>query len=212
MTSRFRRGTDTPASLRVVKPIMAFIIGGLVVHVVVMLLDYFLMIKPVFLDLRANFAGSIFSTAMFPMITAYGLLMASIYLLWEKKKRASLLAREANIQREKVDAVLKSMQRITGLMAEHIALQNSQVLGWIELKNKKGQTVSDKIEKPSKQIAKALQALSETSFVVPFSQSPPPDIDEIVDILKVKLNHGDTTQRCRPLSERHLQRPQISPT
>ena len=66
-------------------------------------------------------------------------------------------------------------------------MQNSQVLSWIELRNKKGQAVSDKIEKPSQKIAKALQALSETSFVAPFSENPPTDINEIVNILEGKL-------------------------
>jgi len=187
MASHAERSTGTPGALKILKAIIAFLVGGIAVHFVVMLLDYFLMVKPLFLDLRTNFTDSVISTMMLPMIAAYGLLASTIYLLWEKKKRALLLAREANTQKEKVDAVLKSMQRITGLMAEHIAMQNSQVLGWIELRNKKGQTVSDKIEKPSKQIAKALQALSETSFIVPFSQRPPADISELVDILKGKL-------------------------
>lgn len=201
MTSRIRKSTGTPASLRFAKPIMAFSFGGIVVHLVVMLLDYFLMIKPQLLDLRANFADNVISLPMFPMITAYGLLSLSIYLLWEKKKKALLLAREANIQKEKVDAVLKSMQGITGLLAEHIALQNSEVLSWIELKNRKGQTVPAKIEKPSKKIADILQALSETSFVVPFTESPPANIGELVNILRGKLTQVDTDLRCRPPAE-----------
>jgi hypothetical protein len=60
MTSRFRRDIGTTANLRFAKPMMAFIIGGMAVHVTVMLLDYFLMIEPVFLDLRTNFVGSVF--------------------------------------------------------------------------------------------------------------------------------------------------------
>jgi len=190
MASHAERSTGTPGALKILRAIIAFLVGGIAVHFVVMLLDYFLMVKPLFLDLRTNFTDSVISTMMLPMIAAYGLLASSIYLLWEKKKRALLLAHEANTQKEKVDAVLKSMQRITGLMAEHIALQNSQVLDWIELKNKKGQTVSDKIEKPCQQIAMALQALSETSFIVPFSQRPPADTSELVDILKGKLAKG----------------------
>ena len=197
MASQVGRSTGTPGAFQISKAIIAFLVGGIAVHFVVMSLDYFLMAKPLFLDLRANFAGSVFSMLMFPMITAYGLLSLSTYFLWEKKKKAFLLAREANIQKEKVDAVLKSMQRLTGLLAEHIALQNSEVLNWIELRNKRGQTVSDKIEKPSKKIAEVLQALSETSFIVPFTESPPADIGELVDILKVKLNQVDPDLRWR---------------
>ncbi|MGA9535983.1 MAG: hypothetical protein WBR24_08745 [Desulfobacterales bacterium] len=107
MASRIRKRTGTLCSSQIAKSIITFFIGGIVVHLLVMFLDYFLMIKPMFLDLSANFAGSIFSVAMLPMITAYGLLSLSTYFLWEKKKKALLLARETSIQREKLDTVLK---------------------------------------------------------------------------------------------------------
>ena len=205
MVSQFERSTGISGALQILKVAIVFLVGGIIVHFVVMLLDYFLMIRPLLLDLRTNFTGSVISLPMFPMISAYGLLSLSIYLLWEKKKRALLLAREANIQKEKVDAVLKSMQGITGLLAEHIALQNSEVLSWIELMKRKGQTVSDKIEKPSKKIADVLQALSETSFIVPFTESPPANIGELVDILKGKLNQVDADLRCRqPAGHHHI--------
>jgi len=187
MAVKAEKIAGAPDVVPTARAITAFIIGGMVVHLVVMFLDYFLMIRPLFLDLRADLAGSIFSIPMFPMIAAYGLLSLSIYLLWEKKKNALLLAREEKIQREKVDAVLKSMQAITGLLAEHIAIQNSEVLSWIELRNKKGQTVSERIAKPSKKIAKVLQALSETAFVVPFTEHRPADINELLEIFHSKL-------------------------
>ena len=44
--------------------IIVFLVGGITVHFVVMLLDYFLMVKPLLLDPQANFADSIFSTAV----------------------------------------------------------------------------------------------------------------------------------------------------
>jgi hypothetical protein len=84
--------------LNLSKAFTAFIIGGVVVHIIVMFLDYYLMIKPLHIDLRANFAGSIFSAPMYPMMVAYGLFSLAIYFLWEKKKRALLLAREAEVQ------------------------------------------------------------------------------------------------------------------
>jgi hypothetical protein len=207
MTSQVGRSTGTPGALNIAKVFIAFIVGGIAVHFVVMFLDYLLMVKPLLLDPQANFVGSIFSMAMFPMIIAYGVLASTIYLVWKKKKKAFLLAREAKMQKEKVDAVLKSMQGITGLLAEHIAMQNSEVLSWIELRNRRGQKVSDKIEKPSKKIAEVLQALSETSFIVPFTESPPADIAELIDILKVKLNQVDTEihWRQQPADRHHIQ-------
>jgi hypothetical protein len=177
------------------KALVAFIFGGLVVHLMVMYIDHFLMLRPLVLDLRNDLPGVIFSAPMVPMITAYGLLSLLIYLLWEKKKRALLLARERTIQKEKVDAVLKSMQHMTGLLAEHIAMQNAQILSWIELRNETGKMVSEKVEVLSKNIARALQALSETSFVVPFAESRPENIDEIVGMLESRLSEGNPNPR-----------------
>ena len=147
---------------------MAFVFGGLCVHLLVMCIDYFLIITP-FPDLRVDFPAVVFSIAMIPMIVAYGLLSAAIYFLWQKQKRSMLLAREAALEREKIDALLQSMQHVTSLLAEHIAHHNSEVLSWICQKKLKGQTVSEKIERPSNKIAAALHALTETSFVAPFA-------------------------------------------
>ena len=66
---------------------------------------------------------------------------------------------------------------------------------------------SDKIEKPSKKIAEVLQALSETSFIVPFTESPPANIAELINILKVKLNQVDAEIHLRqqPADYHHIQ-------
>jgi len=180
---------------RLAKAMIALILGGFVVHLVVMFIDHFLMLRPLVLDLHNDFSGGIFSPPMVPMIVAYGLLSLSIHLLWEKKKKALLLVREKTIQKEKVDAVLKSMQHMTGLLAEHISRQNTEILSWIELRNERGKMVPEKVEVPSKKIAGALQALSETSFVVPFTENRPENIDEIVGILESRLNDGNPDPR-----------------
>jgi hypothetical protein len=179
--------TTVQLCLNVAKAFIVFIIGSLVVHVMVMALDYYLMIKPLYLNLRENFVISIFSTPMLPMMFAYGLFSLTLYILWEKKKKALLLAREKEIQSEKVEAVLKSMQRLTGILAEHIGMHNSEIMGWVEFRKRKGRTVSERVENPNKKIAKALQALSELSFVIPYTQNRPQDVVEIEKMLKDKL-------------------------
>lgn len=182
------------------KRVTAFILGGLVVHVLVMLLDYFVMIKPFYLNLHDNFIGSIFSTPMFPMMLAYGFLSLTIHFLWEKKKKALLLAREKEIQNEKVEAIVKSMQRLTGFLAEHIASQNSEIMNWIELRKRNGQPVSEKLENPNRNIGKALQSLSEISFVTPYTENRPRNSDEIENMLKDKF--CDLTPRHRQQNEK----------
>lgn len=169
------------------KAFTVFILGSLVVHLLVMLLDYSVMIKPLSLNLHDNFLGSIFSTPMFPMMLAYGFLSLTIYFLWEKKKKALLLAREKGIQNEKVEAVVKSMQRLTGILAEHIASQNTEIMNWIEIRKRKGRPVSEKLEIPNRKIGKALQSLSEISFVTPYTASRPKNTADIEKMLKDKL-------------------------
>ena len=99
-----------------------------------------------------------------------------------------MLAREAKIQKDKVDDVFKSMKRMTGLLAEHIAVQNSEILSWIEIKKRKGQSVSKKVENPNKKIAQALQSLSKISYVTQYTEKRPGSIGEIENMLKSKLN------------------------
>jgi hypothetical protein len=184
----YTRSITVSDGLNIVKAMSAFIIGGIVVHLIVMSLDYFPIIKPLLFDLRGNFTRSIFSAPMFPTMIICGLFSLTICFLWEKKKYTILLARESKIKNEKVDAVLKSMQRMTGLLAEHIAVQNSEILNWIENKKRKGQQVSEKVENPNKKIAQALQSLSEMSFVIPYTENRPGSIGEFENMLKSKLN------------------------
>ncbi|CAB1059488.1 hypothetical protein D1BOALGB6SA_4250 [Olavius sp. associated proteobacterium Delta 1] len=106
------------------KVIFVFAAGSIVFHMIVMLVDYFLMIQPLKLSLHENFPGSMISVPMIPMWVAYGLISLVVYYLWGKSKTAVLYAREKEIQSENAKAGLKSMQRLTGIMVEHIASQN----------------------------------------------------------------------------------------
>ena len=188
------------------KLLIAFVTGGILVHLLIMFLDYYLMTWPLYLNLHENFMGSIFSAPMIPMMAAYGLFSLLTFFLWKKLKKAALLAHEKDIQNEKVNSVLKSMQRMTGMLAEHIAIQNSQILNWIEFQKTRGRTVSEKVQKPSEKIAKALQSLSEISFILPYSDNRVEDPGEIEDLLQGKLFQIDgypyeKDMRFEPLKE-----------
>lgn len=76
------------------KVFAVFIMGSIGIHLLVMLIDYYLMIRPFHLNLRENFVGTIFSAPMYPMMAAYGLSSLAIYLLWGRAKKAKLYARE----------------------------------------------------------------------------------------------------------------------
>jgi len=168
----------------------AFIIGSIGAHLIVMLLDYSLLTQPVYLNLRQNFVSSIFSYAMLPMIGVYGLFSIFSYSIWTRMKKALLRARAEEIKSEKVEAVLKSMQRITGMLAEHIATHNAEIMNWVESRKMNGNQVSKKIDEPCQKIAYALHSLSEISFIYPYSKNRPYDVAEIENILQDKLSLG----------------------
>jgi hypothetical protein len=170
------------------KAILVFLSGGIVFHMIVMIIDYYLMIQPFYLNMRENFAGSIFSEPMMPMVGAYGLLSLGIYLLWVKTKKAVLVVREKEFQKENAEAVLKSMQRLTGIMAEHIASQNSEIMSWVEFRKKQGRPVSQIVESSNKKIAIALQSLSEISFIYPYTENRPQNVYDFEKELQNKLS------------------------
>jgi hypothetical protein len=183
------------------KLVTAFIGGGILVHLLIMFLDYYLMTWPLYLNLQSNFGASIFSAPMIPMVAAYGLFSVATYILWEKRKKAILLAREKDIQSEKVGSVLKSMQHMTGMLAEHIAVQNSQILNWIELQKAQGRSVSEKVQQSSEKIAETLQSLSEVSFIFPYTENRPQNVGDIESQLKGKLFQIDKYREVRKIPD-----------
>jgi hypothetical protein len=170
------------------KAIVVFLSGGIFFHIIVMIIDYYLVIEPFHINLRENFTGIIFSEPMIPMMAAYGLLSLGIYLLWEKAKKALLGAREKELQKENAEVVLKSMQRLTGMMAEHIASQNLEIMSWIESRKRLGHPVPTKVENPSQQIAEAIQSMSELTFIVPYTNNRLDNAGEFEKILFDKLS------------------------
>ena len=99
-----------------------------------------------------------------------------------------LLVREKEFQRKNVETVLKSMQRLTGIMAEHIASHNSEIMSWVEFKKKQGRPVSQKVESSNRKIAIALQSLSEMTFVYPYTKNHPRNLYDFEKILQNKLS------------------------
>jgi hypothetical protein len=79
-------------------------------------------------------------------------------------------------------------------MAQHIASQNSEIMGWIEYRKRSGHSVPTKVEIPSQQIAKAIQSMSELTFIVPYTDHCPGNSCEFEKILFDKLSdNSDVT-------------------
>lgn len=186
------------------KPVIVFTGVGILVHMMVMFLDSYLLMQPLYLDLRGNFIGSIFSIPMIPMMVAYGIFSVIVLLLWVKKKKALLAAREKDMQREKAEAVLKSMQRITAIMVQHLAIHNAEIMHWIELRKRHGRPVAPKLESSNKKIAQALQSLSEVSFVFPYTENGPERVGDIENVLLGKLQDAAQIQAGRERASKSL--------
>ena len=174
--------------LRIGKGSVLFVIGGIVIHTVIMIFDYFLVPEPLYLNLRQNFVNSIFSKPMLPMVAAYGASFLLIYSLWMRANRAIQIVQQKEIQREKVELVFKAMQQITGIIAGLIAANNAEILGWVEYRKLQGQKVSNRVEKPARNIADALHSLSEVSFLGPYTATIPKDAEGIEKLLKSSLD------------------------
>ena len=174
--------------LQLGKAVTLFLIGGIVTHTLVMFFDYHLIKEPFHLNLHNDFVGSIFSAPMIPMMVTYGIFSIALYFFWGRTKKALRLAYKKEAQSEKVELVLKSMQGLTGILAEHIAIHNVEIMSWVESRKMQGRPVSEKVEKPTMKIAKVLQSLSEISFVFPYTDNRPKDLEDIERVLRGKLD------------------------
>jgi len=169
------------------KAFAVFMLGSIVIHLLVMFIDYYLLFAPFGLKPQTDLKANIFSAPMVPMMVAYGILSLIILLLWRRKEKAILLAYEKEIQSEKIETVFKSMQRLTGILAEHIASYNMEIMNWVEYRKRNGGKVSDKVEKSSEKIAQSLQSLSKISFIYPYTEKRPDNLADIEKILQAKL-------------------------
>lgn len=171
--------------------------GSFGVHVTVMLLDYYLVKKPLYINLQGDFVGSVFSSPMIPIMGAYGIFLLVIYFLWQRLEKAMLLAQEKEVQSEREKASLESMQRITAIVSEHISVHNAEIMKWVAFKRQRRQQVSERVEQASKKIATALRSLSEIAFVSPYTDELPKDVGEIEKMLRSKLEDLSQYERSQ---------------
>lgn len=185
---RFQQKRIVPMFLRLGKAVIFFFFGGTLIHTTTMLLDHYLINESFHLNWQGNFVSSVFSVPMTPMMVIYGMSTLAISVIWARQKKAVLLANSIKVQSENTEAVLKSMQRLTGILAEHIAVRNAEIMHWIETRKNKGQQVSQKVEKPVWEIANAIQSLSAVSFVIPYTDDRPKDVNDVEKLLRSKLD------------------------
>lgn len=170
-----------------VKAILSVILCGLLIHFIIMLVDYLLVSHLIYLDLEQNFWGSVFSVSMLPMMGTYIILLLAIYSVWIRWKKAILIGQIEASKKREVELVFASMQRLTGILAEKISTHNADIIKWIESRKTLGKPVSKKIKEPTFKISEALGALTEISFISPYTDKRPQDVKEIERLLIKKF-------------------------
>lgn len=173
-----------------------FVVGGSAVHLFVMIIDYLLMPSFSHMDLRSDFFGSVMALAMLPMAITYGTCLLGVYFFWRKAKNALALAYKKEAQRREAEEVVQTMQRLTGILAEHLSSHNAEILHWVENRVQKTGAAPPSIERSSHKIAEAMKALTEVSFVSPYLGKRPLTVCEFETAFQKKLKNKSFTSGC----------------
>lgn len=149
------------------------------------------------MDLRSDFFGSVLALAMLPMAVTYGTCLLGVYFFWRKAKNALALAYKKDAQRREAEQIVQTMQRLTGILAEHLSSHNAEILLWVENRMQKKGSAPSRIKRSSYKIAEAMKALSEVSFISPYMGKRPLTIDEFETAFIEKLHHQSSPIDCK---------------
>jgi len=142
-------------------------IGSIAIHAFVLIIDFYMIKQPLYLNLQEDFIGSIFSFPMIPMIAVYSIFILAISLLWTRMKESILKTNEFEMKAERERVIIESLQRITGIISQHVAVHNNEILAWIYARKESGKTVSPDLESASNKISQSLSVLSDIAFLMP---------------------------------------------
>ena len=189
-----------PASLKTIQILSRsgkalFLIGSAAigVHLLVLLLDFYLVGKPHLGIVEKDFLGAAFSFSMVPVIGAYIVFSIVIYYFWANMKKALIAAQEKEMLIQKDKVMLESTQHLVGIFAKHITMHNAEILKWVEIRKQVNKQVPESVEKSSRYIAAALETLTEAAFIAPYSNGKNIDaakinsINDIDELLNKRL-------------------------
>jgi len=134
--------------------------------------------------------GHVYSSNIIPFwnfTVRLGLFIIIAVLLSELRQYINRL-HQREMQLQKKQASIQTSQRLSAILAENITRQNAEILKWIDASKEHGCEVPEDIKKASRIIGSSLHALTEFSFVTPFSKNSPKDIDSHMEELISKLS------------------------
>ncbi|MCB1324999.1 MAG: hypothetical protein H7A21_12885 [Spirochaetales bacterium] len=139
------------------------LVGSLAMHIFVLTGDY-LLVDRFTIDLKSDFLSAAFSFPMLPVVGAYAFLLAIGVVLWHRASHAIAEAHRVEMELNKQEAVRTALQKLTVSMAESLAVHNAEIVRWIDLQNRRGNQVSDRLVNASRGIGEALANLSRLAF------------------------------------------------
>ncbi len=161
--------------------------GSVLIHIIVMLIDYYLVDEKLHVDLRNNFVESIFSYPMLPMMAAYALLSLAVLLIWKKLQQTIVRTHEYELKAEKNLATVHTAQQLTGILVQHISVHNAEILKTANSKQKDHKKAMKDVKSASLKIAESLRILSEASFVLPYTSPGSTELEDYVHFVESKL-------------------------
>ena len=129
----------------------------------------------------------VFSLQMLPNLIVFAFLVSAVYYLFIKTRKMIIQLNENEIKVEKEQAVIRTMHKMTGLMAEFISVNNAEIKDWIEVKRRKGQKPPLKVINANEKISKVLEAMTKVSFVLPYIDLENNNLDYYVDYMEKNL-------------------------
>lgn len=111
-----------------------------------------------------------------------------VVLIGRLKKEIKISA-ENKIIREKEETIIKTSQSICGLIGQHVAAHNSEIIDWVNTRKNSGHQVSDKVDKSSQAIGKNIHILTEMSFYDIYNGNNVLEVDSLMEDLKNRLNN-----------------------
>ncbi len=165
-------------------------VAGLLLHFGMVGVEALMIEEPVLLDFHSRFWRSAFSFPFLPILLMEVGLTALTLVLWNRLRRTLQEAHDLDLQRERHETRIRTLQRAMALMAQHLAEQNNQILRHIAARQEKGQQPPPAIEAASRRVAQILHTLSEVSFGAP-SAADGADVD-LIEELERRLQERDS--------------------
>jgi glutathione S-transferase len=134
-----------------------------------------------------RFYHAYFAFQMIPAAVAFAFLVSIIYYLYRKTRKMMLTLGEQELRARQEEAMVMTLQRITALMASSVARHNTEIMEWAASRREKGQEPPRKVTEASHRIARALQALSQLSFIMPYRAEESAGLADYAELLEKRL-------------------------